>query len=479
MLFSWGLLYPALTTPIVADDFLNPFYQYSFTRGGYWDSVVYGWDAAFNGASMRLVGNVLGALVNNFWIDLAGHAHIEMSTFYSTLKFLVFLLCAASISYCLGSIWGQRNLRYSFLNRLFLCSTILFSSLQIHALWSNDPVASYPMSGYLVSAIGFYILGFCIHTREELNSRRIAWITLVCGLAVLYYELLVGIGLLTLLILTVGVFDQKAPKKFKSAVLCLSPSLVTLATIVVSRSHSASNSGTYGGTTTALSLRALETFGMGLLSCLPGSSWLVSANFLGGSIRIKVIGVAIVMVSVVVILVQCANIPRPDLAKVTNARPWTRLVFVSSVLGFWFFAVALQSITVKVQDEASKLGYVYSYYAVGSSALALLACYLLPSVLHWNRTLLLSCFSFALMFAVVQGSVSWRISERMSESLVPNQNLLSAFSDFESVPARCDALKVWSAGNWPDYYETGMINGLQDASLGYHDEEFCPSFIRP
>ena len=66
---SWCLLYPILVTPLIADDFLNPVLQYSITGGGYWESVVFGWDSAFNGASMRLSGNIVGALLNNLWID--------------------------------------------------------------------------------------------------------------------------------------------------------------------------------------------------------------------------------------------------------------------------------------------------------------------------------------------------------------------------------------------------------------------------
>jgi hypothetical protein len=88
-------------------------------------------------------------------------------------------------------------------------------------------------------------------------------------------------------------------------------------------------------------------------------------------------------------------------------------------------------------------------------------------------------FSGFLLFVTIQGSVTWRVSEQMSKSLVPNRTLLAVFSNFDVLPKRCDALRIWSAGNWPVYYEDAMIRGLQEASFGFHHELFCPNFIVP
>ena len=69
--------------------------------------------------------------------------------------------------------------------------------------------------------------------------------------------------------------------------------------------------------------------------------------------------------------------------------------------------------------------------------------------------------------------------DKMYASLEPNRALLAAFSSQATVPYRCRALLDWSNGGWPDYYEEGMIEGLQAAYRHYHREEFCPGFVRP
>ena len=56
---------------------------------------------------------------------------------------------------------------------------------------------------------------------------------------------------------------------------------------------------------------------------------------------------------------------------------------------------------------------------------------------------------------------------------------VDAFDDDAPVPERCQALANWTAGGWPDYYETGMVDGLEVAYEYYFDEPFCDGFTRP
>jgi hypothetical protein len=477
-LSTWCLLYPILVTPLVADDFLNPFSQYSNTKGGYWNSIVYGWDTAFNGASMRLSGNVVGAVLNNLWLDLAGNSIIGLSTFYAVQKYLVFILCGLSLSYFFGAILVSFGREISFLKRTFLCSFIFFATLQIHGLWSNDPVSSYPMSGFMVAAIGFGLLGWAANTSLNPSILRISTLAVSCILSVLYYEILVGVGLLSLPILFSSLsrktFHKSGPKIFLYSI----PAITTLLTITISRLHSSGQSETYGGTTVTFGSKILKTFSFGVVSSLPASAWRVTSQFLGEGVELKLISVLTIFILVIVGLWELPT--TADFSRVSTSRRLPLfVVLIMSLIGFWFFAVGLQSLTEKVQNETGKLGYVYSYYAIGAASVAVLIALGIVVVSQKSFRLRVIVFSGFLLFVTIQGSVTWRVSEQMSKSLVPNRTLLAVFSNFDVLPKRCDALRIWSAGNWPVYYEDAMIRGLQEASFGFHHELFCPNFIVP
>ena len=475
---SWSLLYPILVTPLVADDFLNPFLQYSSTGGGYWDSVVFGWDAAFNGASMRLSGNVIGAWVNNLWLDLAGHSLVDLSTFYAIQKYLVFISCGFSLSYFSGALLLAFGHRTSFLKRAFLCSFVLFSTLQIHGLWSNDPVSSYPMSGFMVAAIGFYILGWAAYTSLSPSLSRLFVLLVSCVLSVFYYETLVSVGLLTFLILLSSAPRSNWQRPLLRILFFSLPAIATFLTITFSRMHTAAQSQTYGGTTVLFGKKTFLTFYFGLASSLPASAWKVSSQFLGTGLHLQLLPTLTAFTALLVALWHFPKIS--DSTQIPNHK--NSLLFASlilSSLGFWAFAVGLQSLTEKVQNETGKLGYVYSYYAVGAASFAVLMSVTLILLSQKSMKTKTLIFSIILVFSTFQSSITWQASELMSSSLIPNRTLLSQFSNFDVMPLRCQALRNWAAGNWPSYYEDNMINGLQQASLGYHKEPFCSNFLNP
>jgi hypothetical protein len=141
----------------------------------------------------------------------------------------------------------------------------------------------------------------------------------------------------------------------------------------------------------------------------------------------------------------------------------------------------VQSITVKVQDESQRIGYVYTYYAVGATVVALLIS---MAILYFGSSLRMKTSTvvvtlFLTVVASCQLTINWRLMDKMYAVLEPNRALIAAFSSQASIPYRCRALLDWSSGGWPDYYEVGMIEGLQNAYTHYHREEFCPDFVRP
>jgi hypothetical protein len=152
-----------------------------------------------------------------------------------------------------------------------------------------------------------------------------------------------------------------------------------------------------------------------------------------------------------------------------------KLACAMAVFIYASFALSLQSITVKVQNEAPGIGYVYTWYAMTSCAVALLIAVAgrrLAAMSAGTWRVLLIVVSVSFLF--VQNTVNWRLSEQLAVSWGVNRRLLDAFDDDASVGERCATLVAWTSVKWPDYYRTGVINGLQESYLFYFDEPFCP-----
>jgi hypothetical protein len=213
---------------------------------------------------------------------------------------------------------------------------------------------------------------------------------------------------------------------------------------------------------------------------LPGSAWVLSKETLGGSIGFLAGVVPIVALLVFVVAMFLYTETERSKQKESLDR-WLISAGLLSLILFWTVGVGVQSITSKVQDESPRIGYVYTHYAIGATVVALLISLV---VLYFGSSLRLkaSTLIFALFLTLIascQLTVNWRLMDKMYASLEPNRALLVAFSSQAPVPYRCRALLDWSNGGWPDYYEEGMIGGLQTAYNHYHREDFCPHFVRP
>jgi hypothetical protein len=487
MAYSTILLFPILSNPLIADDFAAPFYQFDAAGFGATSAVKYGWNNAYGGVNFRIIGMPFGSLINFLWVDLAGRFGIQISTSYFITKLGIYLgvgIVAAWVCNQLLQLAGKMLSQWTV---LFVTSTVTFVSLQNHALWSNDPVANYPLAGFGSVILGLVVLGYSLRTATlGITSRRIAVLTVLTTTSVLYYEINVGIvmGIAPLLAIS-GIrralgeqssFFSKSKNLVFVSIPCVIPALVLL----WGRNLSGSAAQSYGGTTIRLGVRSLQTFLNGMISTLPGSAWVLSKETLGGSVGF--IAGVLPIVTLLVLVVTVFLYSESHLAKqMQSFDVWLFATGFIALLIYWFVGVGVQSITVKVQDESQRIGYVYTYYAVGATVVALLIS---MAILYFGSSLRMKTSTvvvtlFLTVVASCQLTINWRLMDKMYAVLEPNRALIAAFSSQASIPYRCRALLDWSSGGWPDYYEVGMIEGLQNAYTHYHREEFCPDFVRP
>ena len=487
------VLAPVLASPVLADDLFNPFGQFDVAGGGLPAALDYAWAGATEGSSFRIVGNPIGAAYNWLWLSVAARLGVSLTTFFAVTKFVVFVAVAASIAWS----WQQlanlaRRRPIAFRDAMIWVSLTLFSTVQIHAIWSNDPVANYPLAGYVPAALGFLVIGAAARLAVRRTWRAAGVATVAAVVAVTYYEMNIGAVMgATALLLASVVDDRQRQGRWhpgfiaSSAVVPLVPACI----VAYGRSVTGDQATTYAGTTVRLD-GAPATFMRGVVSSLPGSSWRLSIDALGGQIGLVffVFGTTLLVASAVrwwwaqpaAVPVDAISDPGPDPdpGSAPDGRGSLLLVVAAgiAVATYAAFSLALQSITVKVQDEAPAVGYVYTWFAMTSSAVALGLAVVGRQLLGRRPagTVRFVVLALATSLLFVQNTVNWRLAEQLTTSYGANRRLIDAFDDAVPVADRCAALVQWTSIRWPGYYEDGIVDGLQESFEYYFSEPFCP-----
>ena len=467
------LTFPILVTPIVADDFFNPLYQLPITNGGYLSSLKYGLASAWDGASLRLLGNGIGALTNNLLVDLQGRFEIPISFTFGLIKFLGFLLLAISIAILFVSSSGRSGKHSRILARTFLyCCVILGSILQISALWSNDPIADYPLAGVYTAAFSVLLFAITINWSRNLTWTKVITLSVLATSLLFYYELSFLVAPLVSLILLRQTISKK--HKFAFFAKCALPTVSVFLFIILSRMKTSTNMNTYGGASLRLNSRVLGEFLLSLISSLPGAGWNLSSEFidLASSPRFYSVGAFLLIVFVLSIGVSEKSDQQTTLTKDSST------LFTTVIIALWALsAVALQASTVKVQDEVNRIGQVYTFSPFVIAFVLFLIVSVFSSKLK-KPVVLLMVLGLSI-FGSLQTSINWGLVDEMNASLVPNRLVLNSLSKDMTMLNRCANLRAWSGGNWPDYYEVGVINGLMEYGKIYWNNDFCTYFIRP
>ncbi len=476
------ILYPALRTPLIADDFLNPFDQFNQSGPGLWNNLRDAWTIVFSGASFRPVGGPVGALFNWSLLQLDAHLGWSVSTTYAVSKALVFSFLIVSGSLFIFRLGRLLNLNLEFTNIHFSFAIVFASSIQIHGSWSNDPVVSYPLAGFFSTALAFVFLSSLFGVIRQPNFRTAGVSALLAILAIANYELSFGAvlgGSVFILLYTIVASGSKAFRR-RTLLYGQFPLLASLIFVVLGRLVIGSASSTYAGTTLRLGDQFPLSLVRAVVSALPTSAWVLSRDVLGGSVAISAKGLLVVFT---ILTISCL----PFSIKIRSSRnsPIGRLNRLNlgaaalMLITYWISAAGLQAMTIKVQDETPRIGYVYTHYAVGFTVVAVyltLGLLLFP----WSRisrTAVTSIFAALAVFCTVQLSINWRLSELLSQTTVPNQNLLNAYSEKYGYGERCAALRDWSAGEWPTYYEERMVQGIQNAYWHFNKVDFCKAYV--
>ena len=472
------LLRPVLLTAIAADDLINPFSQIYHAGNDFGSILDRTWKSVSSTGHFNYLGQSFGSLVVAIWNYLIGDLGLRYSLVYAMTKFLVFLLCIEVTSRTIRqTLYFCGNTKSLWPIRLVTLLAIALP-IQIHIPWSNDPVASYPLSGYLTVTIG---LAFILQVFRLMNDNRYGS-AVIAGLlgaaAVLYYEfnafavLSVAplLGFSTLKALKNPVLRARV---FVTSLLTVVPAAATTVFFYL-KNHAASVD--YSGTAVSFEPPFAKTFYQGLVGVFPGSSWDIAFDWLPNDLSFSFNYWRQYLLGLFLFALLILSRHRSTSVDVTNRVPLHQVsIAISPFIIYWLGATFTQTSTVKVQQEAVRIGQVYNYYAVGAVCSAAIAIVLLMRV-DWskfNRYIKGSLCGLVLVFGLFQFVVNWNVTTQFNGALSGNRNLLVAFAERPPMTERCLALDAWKSMGWPEYYWLDMELGMNESYKIYHGEEFC------
>ena len=170
---SWIVLRPALLITISLDDFINPFYV--FDKYGSNPARV-AWRAArdvFRNGHFNVIGNVVGAWVFAAWNHLISWG-VRYSLIYATTKFVVLVGCTLAAARLLRTLSELVAQPLGVWRARVIVAGVLLTTLQIHVPWGLDPVASFPLYGYLPAALGMLALDLAVRAVQRDDRRSAA-----------------------------------------------------------------------------------------------------------------------------------------------------------------------------------------------------------------------------------------------------------------------------------------------------------------
>jgi hypothetical protein len=150
-------------------------------------------------------------------------------------------------------------------------------------------------------------------------------------------------------------------------------------------------------------------------------------------------------------------------------------IFFSPFLIYWLGATLAQTSTIKVQQEATRIGQVYNYYAVGAVCAAMFFAAFLITI-NWKRVQIKVRVFLVILFIPIgafQYALNWNITSQFNLALSGNRNLLVAFADQPPMEQRCAAFDAWKSMGWPEYYWLDMELGMNASYQLYRGVQFC------
>lgn len=374
-------------------------------------------------------------------------------------------------------------------------AAVLVATLQVHALWSNDPTVSYPVAGWAGCCVGLVFLGLVARVvmgriRPEVGAAVIAGVGLLC---VFLYAMVVAFVIAGLL----GVLLTRRVHRMTRLWVVAGIGL-PLVLFALAQAWRVSLPNDYTGTLPGEPGRVLPTAAWGLASALPLTAlaplrrmveiqWPVgqageplAAVFVMLTVG-AVVGLSLIWLSAPPVGARVA--PTPERAargerSTGGNEPILPPVAVVAVL-FWVGCTAIIALSARYQKDLSYLGAVHTFYAAGAIAVAILVVRGVTATRAGvQRRGLVPGLILALAgLALATVTLNTLSADRLNRDQAVAREVLTAYA--RDLPdqrhQRCVAMTRLLNSVYPQYYRTDVLTGLAMSFLAVHGRPMCPA----
>jgi hypothetical protein len=359
---------------------------------------------------------------------------------------------------------------------LSIAGLVALSNLQIHALWSNDPVIAYPVASWFTAIVGLAYLSHLLYLCELQSKRLIhALISLAISLVgVLSYELMISYLLTGLIYVSwySWTIRKSSNFPFRDTAIRAFGALGGLLVIGAALLFKIVNgTTTYGGTDISTpSTLGFKQFVYANLPWLPLANLSKSVNSLPTR-DVDWSSVGTTLVAAVGLAVLVGTSARP-LARQQWTRGYRVAVLIIGLLPGLTATLILLS-TQKYQAELSGgLGSVYTNYAMFFSGVVFVGACLL-SASNFGALARSAVLTGLVGICFVQWSVnSWSLTEIRSARKWTVE-LLNQLDRKSTNQQRCQSLDSLRNLSFPDYYVSAIASSLQSSHKASHGIPYC------
>lgn len=471
------VLWPILFTNVAADDLLNPFSQLYHTGTNPFDVIEARIKPVAATGHFNYIGQPIGGLVLTIWIFFIGQMGVHFILVYATTKLIAYILIISVSAWLLQLFSQSSGITLPKLRANIMAALALSLTLQIHIPWSNDPVSSYPLAGFVAASLGLVFVGLAHLHLGSANMKTLAKVGAFGLTIILYYELNLFAVMACAPLLLRFLWESRFTKaSFLSGLgrgaLVFGPSFAGACLFFGLNKGGSSN---YTGTQISLTHPFASTFQNSIVSSLPGSSWGIATEWLGqwpnlfGLHLLPFFGALALFAGS---WWSCPASVQPGSDRVPRLRKAEGNFCLLALLIFWVGATLSQSVTVKVQQEVLRVGQVYTFYAVGSSCVSLFFLAYL-SRFRLRRAVVQLLFLAALVLGATTYAVNSAVMIQFNKVTASTRELLDSIDPALSDEIRCGALAEWKSAGWPEYYWLDMELGLQRLGEKFWGKRFC------
>jgi hypothetical protein len=458
---------PAVFTPLVADDFIISVYSNYVIEDSWWQVTYGAFAQSLGGTHFTVLNALLSGYWLKIWLSLSQELHLNLHFGFWFAKAVVYILWFFALRYFVFKTLHLKVNR----NRIDFVLVLSFATvLQIHTLWSNDPVTNYVFAGFLPVAFALVTLAKYFEYSLDPTFTKMLSVSIFSLASLLFYEINFALVPVFFLVAIIGL-RSRSPFKYKYALLRLMPAIFTVISFVLLRTYTGKNANAYEGTTILLGFNSIRSFLINLAGAFPTSTWPIASRLEGLYFSVPLLFIVVLLLYFVGYFHKTCD---PKYNKKSSASVLVNkesLVLCSLVI-WGFGAIAIQSLTPKIQTEVNVIGKVYTSYATSASVVTILIASLILQKIDTKNKI---AMTFFLLLAAAQITLNFALNAKIWDVMNPNVRLISVATSPTDSVTRCKALNQWLEVNWPPYYSAGTVRGLNVYSESINDEPFCES----